>query len=118
MKYARQFASSPACVYKRLGTHAQIGSRPGSWIDDVLAGNGSGSGVFCASRSIATQATRRSRPPGMGQAWSGAQAQGRKRAGGDAGHPGAQRKLVPVEELKALYDVKPSNSGDYPQVNS
>jgi len=32
---------------------------------------------------------------------------GRKR-GGQAGHPGAQRKLVAVEDLKAEYDVKPS----------
>src|SRR5664279_2516179 len=32
---------------------------------------------------------------------------GRKR-GGQAGHPGAQRKLVVVEELKAEYDVKPA----------
>jgi transposase len=31
---------------------------------------------------------------------------GRKQ-GGQAGHPGAQRKLVEVEELKAEYDVKP-----------
>lgn len=32
---------------------------------------------------------------------------GRKQ-GGQAGHPGAQRKLVAVEELKAEYDVKPA----------
>ena len=32
---------------------------------------------------------------------------GRKR-GGQAGHPGTQRKLVPVEELKAEYDLKPA----------
>jgi hypothetical protein len=31
---------------------------------------------------------------------------GRER-GGQAGHPGRNRKLVPVEELKAEYDVKP-----------
>lgn len=32
---------------------------------------------------------------------------GRKR-GGQIGHAGAQRKLVPVEELKAEYDLKPA----------
>ena len=32
---------------------------------------------------------------------------GRKR-GGQAGHPGTQRKLVPVGELKAEYDLKPA----------
>ena len=32
-----------------------------------------------------------------------------RKCGGQKGHPGAQRKLVPVEELKALYDVKPPN---------
>jgi transposase len=35
---------------------------------------------------------------------------GRKR-GGQMGHVGAQRKLVPVEELKAEYDVKPATCG-------
>ena len=37
---------------------------------------------------------------------------GRKR-GGQAGHPGAQRKLVAVEDLKAEYDVKPSTCRCY-----
>jgi transposase len=32
---------------------------------------------------------------------------GRKR-GGQAGHPGTQRKLVPIEQVKADYDVKPT----------
>lgn len=32
---------------------------------------------------------------------------GRNR-GGQAGHPGTNRKLIPVEELKAEYDVKPA----------
>jgi transposase len=32
-----------------------------------------------------------------------------RRHGGQAGHPGTQRKLVAVEELKAAYDIKPTN---------
>jgi len=39
---------------------------------------------------------------------AGKKASGR-RHGGQAGHPGTQRKLVPVEELKAEYDIKPTN---------
>ena len=35
---------------------------------------------------------------------------GRKR-GGQPGHPGAQRKLVPIEQVKADYDVKPAVCG-------
>jgi transposase len=37
---------------------------------------------------------------------AGKKPSGRTR-GGQAGHPGTQRKLVPVEELKAEYDIKP-----------
>ena len=39
---------------------------------------------------------------------AGKKASGRTR-GGQAGHPGTQRKLVAVEELKAEYDIKPTN---------
>ena len=39
---------------------------------------------------------------------AGKKASGRK-CGGQMGHPGTQRKLVPIEELKAAYDIKPSH---------
>jgi transposase len=61
--------------------------------------------------SIETQVTHRSHRRVMGLVVKGKGAEkkgsGRKR-GGQVGHPRTLRKLVPVEELKAEYDLKPA----------
>jgi Transposase IS66 family. len=47
--------------------------------------------------------------PGVVRHTGGGKKASGRRHGGQAGHTGTQRKLVAVEELKAAYDIKPTN---------
>ena len=46
--------------------------------------------------------------PGVVQRKGAEKKRSRRKRGGQPGHPGTQRKLVRVEELKAAYDLKPA----------